>query len=91
MRGLNSYITELNSMTDKHDTPTEHFTEDLAEAKHNVAYYENEIAWIKTQLGNRDGKPRLRRTPIIGVVIISSISFAAGLLLGSSWVGKRKN
>ena len=91
LKGLNSFITELSSMTDKHNTPTEHFEEDLAEAKHNVVYYENQIASIKNQLGKSAGRRSLNREQIVGAVIISSISFAAGLLLGSSWGGKRKN
>ena len=91
LRELNSFITELNAMTDKHDTPTEHFEEDMAEAMHNVAYYKNEIAWIKKQLGSSDGNSSLGRGQIFGAVIIASISFAAGLLLGSGWGGKRKN
>lgn len=90
LRELNSFITELNAMTDKHDTPSEHFAEDLAEAEHNVKFYESEIAWIKQQL-RRPGRIRLSREQIAGAVIISSISFLAGLLLGSSLGGKRKN
>ena len=91
LRELNSFITELNAMTDKHDTPTEHFAEDLAEAKHNVVYYEGEIARIKKQLRKPGGMLSLSREQIVGVGIISSISFVAGLLLGSSLRRDRKN
>ena len=88
-RGLNSFITELKATTDKHGTPTEHFAEDLAEAKHNVVYYEGEIARIKKLLGQPSGVLSLSKEHIVGVVIVSSISFVAGWLLGSSLRGGR--
>jgi hypothetical protein len=91
LRELNSFITELNAMTDKHNTATEHFAEDLAEAEHNVVYYEGEIAEIKKQLRKPWGSHSPGREQIVRVGIISSISFVAGLLLGSSLRRGRKN
>lgn len=91
LRELNSFITELNAMAGKHGTPAEQLAEDFAEVKHNVAYYENEIASIKRRLRSPVGRVSPGREQILGAVLISSISFAAGLLLGSGWGGKRKS
>lgn len=91
LRELNSFITELKAMTDKHDTETEHFAEDLEEAEHNVIYYEHEIAELKKQLREQCGKQPLDRGQIVKVAIISSITFVAGLLLGSGLKRGRKN
>ena len=91
LRELNSFITELKAMTDKHNTLTEHFAEDLAEAEHNIVYYEGEIAQIKKQLRKPSGKQSPGEGQIVKVGIISSISFVAGVLLGSSLRRGRKN
>lgn len=89
LRQLNSYINELNTMTAKHGTPTEQVAEELAEAEFNIDFYEGEIASLKQQLH----KPALRlpqyREEIIGAVVLSSISFVAGMLLGSILGRKR--
>lgn len=94
LAGLNSYIKELKDRTAEHDTPAEHFAEDLSEAEHNVAYYEDEIARIKKELRGssdgddcRDGRdtvlPRTLRQGL-GSLLIASLSFIAGAIIGSS-------
>jgi chromosome segregation ATPase len=89
LKELNSFLNELKATTDKHDTPTDQFAEDLAETEHNIIFYKSEIARIKSQLSKPGGLLPRTREQIIGVVLISSISFAAGLLLGSGLGGKK--
>lgn len=47
LKGLNSYIKEINDKTAEHGTAREHFEGDLIEAEHNVKYYEDAITRIK--------------------------------------------
>jgi uncharacterized protein YegP (UPF0339 family) len=47
LRGSRSYVKELKDRTAEHGTQSEHFAVDLAEAEHNIKYYEGEIAQIK--------------------------------------------
>jgi uncharacterized protein YegP (UPF0339 family) len=47
LRGLNSYITELNNKAVEHGTDRELFEIDLVEAEHNVKFYESELTRIK--------------------------------------------
>jgi hypothetical protein len=92
LNGLTSYVRELKTTTDKHDTPKEGFESDLLEAMHNIIYYEAEIARLKNQMrpplkGVNPGTvgtllPKTRNQGI-GAVILSSISFAAGTIVGS--------
>lgn len=99
--GIKSYITELKDMTAKHGTEREYFAEDLAEAEHNVMYYEGEIARIKKEVGE---SPRARSTPAatgailpqtakqgLGSFIFSSIGFVAGVLLGARLKSRRSS
>ncbi len=51
LRGLNSYIKELNDRTAEHGTGREHFEGDLVEAQNNVNYYEAEVARIRGLIG----------------------------------------
>jgi hypothetical protein len=91
-KGLTSYVRELKTMTAKHDTPKERFESDLLKAMHNIVFYEAEIARLKNQMrtplqGVKPGTvgtllPKTRNQGI-GAVILSSISFAAGTILGS--------
>ncbi len=88
LRELNSFIAELKAMTDKHDTETEHFAEDLLEAEHNVLFYKSEIARIKKLLQGPSWRLPQTREEIIGVFLISSLSFVAGMLIGSKLGGR---
>jgi hypothetical protein len=94
LKGLKSYIQELKDMTARHGTQPEHFEEDLLEAEHNARYYEEEVARIKEEAGGSAGAgggqggrdtilPHTARQGI-GSLIISSVSFIAGVLIGSS-------
>ena len=51
LRGLNSYVKELKTMTAKHGTDRQHFEDDLREAQHNMSFYEAEIVRIKKEIG----------------------------------------
>jgi hypothetical protein len=88
LRELNSYIAELKAMTDKHDTASEHFAEDLLEAEHNVLFYESEIARIKKLLRGPGWRLPQSREAIIGALLISSLSFVAGILIGTQLGGR---
>lgn len=50
LRGLNSYIKELKGKAAEHGTDAEHYESDLAEAEHNITYYEGEIARLKGEI-----------------------------------------
>ena len=94
LRELKSYINELKAKTAEYGTDPIHFKEDLAEAEHNVKYYEGEIARCKGELkglpagagparaGADSILPRTAKQGV-GSVVLSSISFAVGALLGS--------
>ena len=93
LKGLNSYVKELEDMAAKHGTEGWELEWDLREAKHNIDYYEGEIARVKDELRNcgaaapAKGKadnllPRTVKQGL-GSLIFSSISFVAGALLGS--------
>ncbi len=47
LRGLNSYVKELNDKCAEHGTQKEHYEVDLMEAEHNIKYYEGELAQIR--------------------------------------------
>jgi hypothetical protein len=99
--GLNSFIKELNGMTAKHGTEPAHFEEDLFEAEHNVKFYEGEAARLKKELENLGGggaapAPKgagpLSSLPVktgIGALILSSISFVLGALVGRGMQSRR--
>lgn len=104
LKSLNSYIKELKHQTDKHGTDEDHYETNLMEAEHNVKYYEEEIARLKNEIGHK-GKgggggggggrggggvvlpPKVKQGLI--PVILSSVSFVAGALLGSKLKSRR--
>lgn len=93
LRGVSSYVKELKTMTAKCNTPNEQFESDLNEALHNIGYYEAEIARLRMQPGTAAPRIKLGTVPGtllpstrnqgIGAIIFSSISFAAGAIMGS--------
>lgn len=99
LKGLKSYIKELSSMCEKHGTSEEHLKEDQLEAENNIKYYEDEIARIKREMGKSPEPKPTQTIPDtilpqtakqgLGSLIISSISFVAGALLGASLKSRR--
>jgi hypothetical protein len=99
LRGLHSYVKELSDTTAKLGTEREQFEEDLMEAQQNIKYYESEIARLKHEVGGlpKAGRPQTGADAIlpqtvkqgIGSLIISSISFVAGALIGSKLKSRR--
>jgi uncharacterized protein YegP (UPF0339 family) len=55
LKGLNSYINELNGMIAKHGTVKDSCEEDLMEARQNVEYYDGEIKRIKELIEKEPG------------------------------------
>lgn len=93
VRGLKSFIKELKVKTAEHGTDRELFEADLIEAEHNIKYYEDTMAHLTDELG-KPGKPERSQTgadtilprttkQCLGSLIFSSVSFVAGLILGS--------
>jgi hypothetical protein len=101
LKGLKSFIKELDAMTAKHGTDKEHFGEDLTEAEHNIKYYESEVARIKQEIGKLPKKSPtqtgtdsiLPQTPKQGVgsLIFSSIGFVVGAIFGSKVKSRGQN
>lgn len=101
LRGLKSYLKELKDMTTRHGTASEHFEGDLREAKHNITYYEGEIARIKEEIGQsgKGERPKPTKDTIlprtakqgIGSFVISSVSFITGAVLGSKLKSRSKD
>jgi TolA-binding protein len=105
LRSLNSYIKALNDRCIECGTDKTQVEVDLMEAEHNVKYYEGEIARLKQEIGQAgkggggrgggggQGGRKIALPPKVkqGLVplIISSISFAAGTLLGSKLKSRR--
>ncbi len=93
LRGLNSYVKELNDRADEHGTDRSLIEDDLREAEHNIRFYESEIAHIRQELGagggghDAGGGDRiLPRTAKQGVVplALALLGLAAGAILGAS-------
>jgi hypothetical protein len=94
-KSLGSYLTELKATCEKHGTPEDACVSDRSHAAHNAAYYQGEMERIKQELGKGQGLgstvlpaagtllPQTRNQGI-GAVLLSSISFVAGALLGST-------
>jgi hypothetical protein len=93
LRGLHSYIKELNDMTAKHGTDRDQFERDLGEAEQDVLYYETEIGLIENELAQLPEPvhaksmadsvlPRTARQGA-GFFIMSAIGFVAGALIAS--------
>ncbi|HEX5708969.1 MAG TPA: DUF1508 domain-containing protein [Pyrinomonadaceae bacterium] len=51
LRGLTSYVRELNQKVAEHGTDRAHVADDLAEAEHNIKYYEAEAERLKGIIG----------------------------------------
>jgi chromosome segregation ATPase len=93
LKSLNSYIKELTDRTQEYGTDTAQFETDLLEAQNNVKYYEGELARVSEELADADkttGKSQDTSTilpfgvkPSLGLLILSSVSFVAGAILGS--------
>ncbi len=99
VKSLDSYLTELRTMCTKHDTPNEACASEWGEATHNLFYYKGEVARIKQELGTKSRLASMipgigtavgartllpeTRNQGIGVVVLSSISFVVGAILGS--------
>lgn len=96
-KGLHSYLSELKTMCDKHNTPEHVCGSDWTSATHNLGYYESEIARMKQELAKDTATGSIskvipgagtllpqNRNQGIGTVLLTSISFVAGALLGSA-------
>jgi prefoldin subunit 5 len=102
LSSLTSYLKELKDTTAKLGTDSAQFEEDLMETENNVKYYGGEVARIKTELGKLEKAAPPARTAVdtvlphtvkqgIGSLLLSSISFAAGTLLGSKLKARRSS
>lgn len=92
---LGSYLTELKTTCEKHETPEDACFSERSQATHNLAYYKGAMERIKQELGKATGSrstvlpaagtllPQTRNQGI-GAVLLSSISFVAGAILGST-------
>lgn len=93
LRGLKSFVKELQARTAEHGTDGEHFEMDLLEAEHNIKYYEEAIAHLKGETGKPAKSERPQSEPdtilprtakqCISSFVFSSVSFVAGAILGS--------
>lgn len=93
-RELNSFLQELRTMTAKHGTDSAQLEGDIEETEHNINYYKSEIARLKKEIGTltEDDYPSTKVDTIlpqtakqgIGYLILASVSFAAGAILGSN-------
>jgi len=100
LTSLSSYLNELKTTTAKLGTDRAQVEEDLMETENNVKYYGGEVARIKTEIGKLDKALPPARTAVdtvlphtlkqgVGSLLLSSISFAAGTLLGSKLKTRR--
>ncbi|HEV7374193.1 MAG TPA: hypothetical protein VGN95_05725 [Pyrinomonadaceae bacterium] len=94
LKSFTSYLHELKDTTAKLGTDSTQFEEDLMEVENNVKYYGGEVARLKTEIGKLGKAAPQARTAVdsvlphtlkqgMGSLLLSSISFAAGMLLGS--------
>lgn len=99
LASIKSYIQELKDMTERHGTDSAHYEVDLLEAENNAKYYEDELARIKKELGRTSkamparggtgsGLPQALK-PGVNTLIFTSISFVAGILIGSMLLSRR--
>jgi prefoldin subunit 5 len=102
LRGLTSFLKELKTTTAKLGTDKAQFEEDLMETENNIKYYGGEVARIKTEMGKLEKAAPPAQTAVdtvlphtvkqgIGSLLLSSISFAAGTLLGSKLKSRRNS
>lgn len=102
LRELTSYLTELKNTASKLGTDNTQYEEAVMEAESNIKYYGSEVARIKTELGKLEkdapAAPALAAVDTvlphtlkqgIGSLLLSSISFAAGMLVGSMLKDRR--
>lgn len=98
LKGLNSFLKELGTVTAKHGTSKEQFIDDVVEAEHNIKYYEAQIAGVKEELGKSENTipPQAGGTPGpwipkpgISSIIFSSIGFIAGAFFGSKRTARK--
>ena len=101
LKSFTSYLHELKDTTAKLGTDSTQFEEDLMEVENNVKYYGGEVARLKTEIGKLGKAAPQARTAVdsvlphtlkqgMGSLLLSSISFAAGMLLGSM-LNERRN
>lgn len=102
LSSLSSYLKELKDTTAKLGTDSAQFEEDLMEVENDVKYYGGEVARVKTELGKLDKAAPPARNAVdtvlphtlkqgMGSLLLSSISFAAGMLLGSMLNDRRNS
>lgn len=105
LASLKSFLTTLKETATKHGTDEAALEGDLAEAEHNIRYYEGELERIRAELRGRGGRgggyvqPRptaydsiIPRTPRQGVggLILASLGMLAGVLIGSQLASRRR-
>ncbi|HEX8144144.1 MAG TPA: hypothetical protein VF553_16200 [Pyrinomonadaceae bacterium] len=93
LRAVESFIRELNDTTAKVGADRSQFADDLFEAEHNLKYYQDASERVRKELADLDKKKETRKEdePVsnqalrecIGALLVSSVSFAAGMLVGS--------
>lgn len=101
LSGLKSYLRELREVIGKNDTPEEQYQTDVIEAEHNVLYYEAAIEHVEAELKGASAPQGLRAAATsmlpqttrqgAGTLLFSSISFLAGLLIGSRLLSDRRD
>jgi hypothetical protein len=105
LKSLKSYIREMKARAEEHGTDRSLFEGDLFEAEHNVAYYEGEVGRLRGALGGAGGGPTsgggsslggvlggaLPQTlnQGVGTLLLSTLCFAAGVLIGSRLLSNR--
>jgi septal ring factor EnvC (AmiA/AmiB activator) len=100
LKSLKSYLKELNDMTAKHGTDRAQFEQDLLEVENNIKYYGGEVARVKNELQSLEKTKGVVASTAatmlpqtvkqgVGSLILSTISFGVGALLGSKLKSKR--
>ena len=96
VKGLKSFVKELQDKTTEHGTDRDMFEMDLIEAEHNIKYYEEAMTHIKAEINRIDKSAKSKRSQTgtdtvlprtakqcIGSFVFSSVSFVAGAILAS--------
>lgn len=100
LKGLKSYLRELNEVVSKNGTEKDQYETDVLEAENNVQYYEAEIEHIEQELKGA-ARPQSVRAAAVGMLpqtatqgagtlLFSSLTFLAGLLIGSRLLSGRR-
>ena len=95
-----AFVKELKDMAARHGTDESLIQEDLAEAEHNIIFYESELKRLHEEMGGGGGyaeQPRpgydsiLPRTPRqgVGALVLASIGLLAGVIIGSQLASRR--